>query len=63
MVFFKRLEEPAFALLEHLQRGVAVQEAVGRALPPFFSADPTRNWPEQIKQWFANWAELGWLCR
>ena len=63
MVFFKRLEEPAFALLEHLQRGLTAQEAMGRALPPFFSADPTRNWLEQIKQWFANWAELGWLCR
>lgn len=62
-VFFKRLEEPAFILLEFLQKGLPVQEAVARALPPFFTADPTRNWPEAIKHWFANWAQLGWLCR
>lgn len=62
-VFFKRLEEPAFALLEELQRGFPVQQAVGRALPPFFTAEPSLDWPGAIRNWFANWAELGWLCR
>ena len=62
-VFFKRIEEPAFILLEFLHRGLPVQEAVGRALPPFFTADSARDWPGAIKSWFANWAELGWLCR
>ena len=62
-VFFKRIEEPAFILLEFLHRGLPVQEAVGRALPPFFTADSARDWPGAIKSWFANWAELGWLCK
>ncbi|MGC8541734.1 MAG: putative DNA-binding domain-containing protein [Phycisphaerae bacterium] len=62
-VFFKRMEEPAFILLEFLHKGLSVQEAVGRALPPFFTADPARDWPGAIKGWFANWAELGWLSR
>lgn len=62
-VFFKRMQEPAFILLEFLDRGQPVQEAVGRALPPFFTADPARDWAGAIKSWFANWAELGWLCR
>ncbi|MGC9261609.1 MAG: putative DNA-binding domain-containing protein [Phycisphaerae bacterium] len=62
-VFFKRIEEPAFILLEFLHRGLTLEEAVGRALPPFFTADMARDWPGAIKNWFANWAELGWLCK
>lgn len=62
-VFFKRIEEPAFILLEFLHRGLPVHEAVVRALPPFFTADSARDWPGAIKSWFANWAELGWLCK
>lgn len=62
-VFFKRLEEPAFMLLEELGRGVTVGAAVAQALTPYISTDAGADWPGRIKAWFTDWTSLGWLCR
>ena len=62
VVFFKRMEEPAFILLEFMDQGLSVREAVARALPRWMEAEPTRDWAGMVRHWFANWAELGWLC-
>ena len=62
-VFFKRLEEPAFRLLENLGRGMQVGAAVARALAPVFTLETESQWREKVREWFLNWAELRWLCR
>ena len=62
-VFFKRLEEPAFRLLENLGRGMRVGAATARALTPVFTQETAEEWQEKVRVWFLNWAELRWFCR
>ncbi|MEO5717009.1 MAG: DNA-binding domain-containing protein [Chthoniobacterales bacterium] len=61
MLYYKRLELEAFALLEGLQRGMTVEKACLAAL-----SDSTRtgvDWTRQIQEWFHDWSALGWFCR
>lgn len=61
VVYFKRLQPEAFALLSALQQGKPLSEAI---------AD-TVDWTKQkveyitvrVHDWFANWASLGWFCQ
>jgi len=64
MLYYKRLESAAFALLMALRRGASLDEACQAAI----EKEPNRetNWPERIRDWFANWSSLGWIvpaCR
>lgn len=55
MLYYKRLEAPAFKILAALREGATLDRAVaaaGRGVTP-----------EQVQAWFALWAQLGWLCR
>jgi hypothetical protein len=54
-LYYKRLERPAFRMLEALQAGRTVAQAV--------AAGGRRARPEQVGDWFATWMKLGWLCR
>jgi len=54
-LFYKRLERPAFLILTALASGRTLAQAVtagGRGVKP-----------AQVSAWFANWMQLGWLCR
>lgn len=54
-LYYKRLEAPAFRMLEALGAGRTLGRAVavaGRGV----AAD-------QVREWFATWMELGWFCR
>lgn len=54
-LYYKRLERPAFLVLEALQAGDSLAKAIpaaGRGVSP-----------EQVGGWFSTWMELGWLCR
>lgn len=62
-VFFKRLEEPAFRLLENLGRGMSTGAAVVQALDAVFTPERASEWQEKVRSWFVNWAQLRWLCR
>jgi hypothetical protein len=61
VVYFKRLQPEAFALLRALQHGKHLSEAIEESV----------NWTNQkveyitvrLHDWFANWASLGWFCR
>jgi hypothetical protein len=61
VVYFKRLQPEAFALLRALQQGKHLSEAIEESV----------NWTNQkveyitvrLHDWFANWASLGWFCR
>jgi hypothetical protein len=54
-LYYKRLERPAFLILQAIRDGATVARATlagGRGLRP-----------EQVSAWFSTWAQLGWLCR
>jgi hypothetical protein len=54
-LFYKRITEPEHAVLSAL--------AAGRTLPQALSAAKTAITPEQVRDWFATWTELRWLCK
>jgi hypothetical protein len=54
-LYYKRVERPAFRILEKL--------AAGRTLAQAVAAAGRSVKPEQVREWFATWMELGWFCR
>jgi len=61
-LYYKRLEPVAFAILTNLRDGATIAEACERALEQVES-EPQIGWPEQIRKWFSEWMELGWICK
>ena len=59
MLYYKRLEPAAFAILRNLQAGQPLAKACESAVKKF--GKPVK--PEQIGVWFQVWSELGWLCK
>jgi hypothetical protein len=59
MLYYKRLEPAAFALLTAIHRGGSLEEACQAAIDKEPNSDT--NWPEKIQEWFVNWSSLGWL--
>jgi hypothetical protein len=54
-LYYKRLDAPAFRMLAALRDGRTLERAVaaaGRGVKA-----------QQVQDWFALWAKLGWLCR
>lgn len=60
MLFFKRLEPEAFALLAGLRDGRPLAAACAKALR---NADPAVDWAGRVRAWFTTWQALGWFCR
>ena len=54
-LYYKRLERPAFLILQALAHGQSLVEAI--------TAGGRRVKPAEVGQWFSIWMELGWLCR
>ncbi|MSU50348.1 MAG: DUF2063 domain-containing protein [Opitutus sp.] len=54
-LYYKRVEAPAFKILTALAAGRTLTQAVAAVGP--------RVKPEQVREWFATWMELGWFCR
>jgi hypothetical protein len=61
MLYYKRLEPEAFAILEGLAKGKTVEKACLAALAK--SARTGVDWSAQIQEWFHDWSALGWFCR
>lgn len=61
VVYFKRLEPEAFALLQALRQGKRLSEAI-EATVDWGRRDITHV-TGNLRGWFANWASLGWFCR
>ncbi|MFN0079744.1 MAG: putative DNA-binding domain-containing protein [Prosthecobacter sp.] len=59
-LYFKRLAAEAFQLLAALRDGLTLAEAIDLALT---NATPETDWPAQIRDWFAEWSQLGWFCK
>ena len=60
MLYFKRLAPESFAMLAALRDGLTLADAVELALA---YAAPDTDWPEQIREWFAEFSQLGWLVK
>ncbi len=54
-LFYKRVDPAAFQILEAL--------AAGRTLARAVAAAGRGVQPEQVREWFATWMELGWFCK
>src|SRR5262245_16337816 len=61
IVYFKRLKPEAFALIRALQQGQPLSQAIESSVN--WSGKRLERVMEQLHDWFANWAELGWFCR
>lgn len=58
-LYFKRLTSEAFYLLTALRDGLTLVDAVECALA--HNASTNIDWPAQIRDWFAEFTQLGWL--
>ena len=54
-LYYKRLGMPELRILEALRAGRPLGQAV--------AAGGRRVKPEQVRDWFATWMKLGWLCK
>jgi len=61
MLYYKRLDPEAFAILQALRRGITVENACVEAVTA--SKRMNVDWSVQIKEWFDAWSALGWFCR
>ncbi|HEY6250411.1 MAG TPA: DNA-binding domain-containing protein [Candidatus Angelobacter sp.] len=61
IVYFKRLEPEGFALLQALQQGKPLSEAIEASVN--WSNEKVKDVTENLRGWFANWASLGWFCK
>ena len=60
MVYFKRLDSEAFAIVRALRDGATVVAACEKSLR---RADSAIDWAPRVRSWFSNWAKLGWFGR
>ncbi len=60
VVYFKRLDPEAFALLRALQEGKTLGEAIEVSVN--WSNQKVEHVTGQLHGWFANWSSLGWFC-
>jgi hypothetical protein len=58
-VCYRRVEREAFQLLQALQAGDSLGEALEKAFSS--SAVPQERWPALVQEWFSLWMNLGWF--
>jgi hypothetical protein len=61
ILYYKRLDPEAYAILTALSRGETVEDACADAVPE--SSQTKIDWADQIQRWFDDWSVLGWFCR
>jgi hypothetical protein len=59
-VYFRRLQKEEFGILRALESGLTLGEAIATGLSG--TRIGQKKLPETLREWFGNWAELGWLC-
>jgi hypothetical protein len=59
-VYYRRLEREEFRTLVAIQEGNPLAEAIATGFAE--SRIPEARQAKDIQQWFATWAELGWIC-
>ena len=58
-VFYRRMDREEYAILSAIRSGSNLAEAIDKAFSHSRIAPAAR--PARISEWFANWAQLGWL--
>jgi hypothetical protein len=59
-VYYKRLRREEFLTLAAIRAGAPLAEAIGAGFAE--SPVPEERRAERVRRWFADWAELGWIC-
>jgi hypothetical protein len=59
-VYYRRLHRDEFLTLAAIQRGLPLAEALEAGFEN--SPTPAGSRPRLVQEWFATWAELGWIC-
>ena len=59
-VYYRRLAQEEFLALRALRDGLSLGEAIEQAFTA--SSIPAARQAGRVRTWFANWAELGWIC-
>jgi len=59
-VYYRRLQREEFLTLAAIRQGLPLVEALEAGFADSRILESRR--PRQIREWFANWAELGWIC-
>jgi hypothetical protein len=60
VVYYRRLEREEFETLEAIRRGQPLSEAIQTGFAHSRLAASRRS--ERVREWFTNWAGLGWIC-
>jgi hypothetical protein len=55
-LYYKRIEEQAYRLLESLGKGATLVKSLESA----FKSAPDAN---LVREWFETWTQLGWFCK
>ncbi|HEV2324932.1 MAG TPA: DNA-binding domain-containing protein [Terracidiphilus sp.] len=59
-VYYRRLRREEFISLAAIRDGLPLAEAISAGFAESRIAEGRR--PAQVQRWFADWAELGWIC-
>lgn len=59
-VYYRRLEREEFQILTAIRGGRALSEAIEAGFAGSRTANSRRA--ERVREWFANWAGLAWIC-
>lgn len=59
-VYYKRLHREEFLTLAAIRAGAPLAQAIGAGFADSQVAERRRA--ELVRQWFTDWAELGWIC-
>lgn len=61
LLYYKRLEEPAFVLLSEIQKGRTVSQACEFLISDYFTKHPLIDLSDSVQRWFSEWAMLNWF--
>lgn len=59
-IYYRRLRREEFQTLLAIRRGLTLADALETGFTD--SRTPAMRKPQLVREWFANWAELGWIC-
>jgi hypothetical protein len=59
-VYYRRLQREEFLTLAAIRAGLPLGEAIEAGFVD--SRIPGLKRPQRLREWFANWGELGWIC-
>jgi hypothetical protein len=59
-VYYRRLQREEFLTLAAIRRGLPLAEALEAGFKK--SQTPEARRAQRVRAWFADWAELGWIC-